>query len=108
MRFIIERYYWLQNQLPYGFLLYIQLCCCLLFIVREYGEFNSYILYSCHPLTDSLYRLHNLLGTVVLFVYVALPLRDREVASLHDKLPCEYFSINFCHYGLHIDLLSIL
>ena len=63
--------------------------------MHEYGEFNSYILYSCHPLNDSFYRLHNLLGTLVLFVYVALPLRDREVASLHDKLPCEYFCINF-------------
>ena len=47
----------LQNLLSYGFLLCIQLCCCLLFIVREYGEFNSYILYSCHPLNVPLHRI---------------------------------------------------
>ena len=56
-RFIIGRSFDVSVRRSYGFLLYIQLCCCLLFIVREYGEFNSYILYSCHPLNALFHRI---------------------------------------------------
>ena len=86
----------LQNLLSYGFLLCIQLCCCLLFIVHEYGEFNSYILYSCHPLKALFRRFNTLIITLVTLVYIALPLRDRKVISLYNKLPIKYFCINFC------------
>ena len=48
----------LQNSLwTHGFLLYIQLYCCLLFIVHEYWRNSTSCIASCHPLNVPLRRL---------------------------------------------------
>ena len=64
---------------PYGFLLCIQLCCCLLFIVHEYWRNSTSYIASCHPLTVSLRRvlvsqtIPNATGCTVCYLYFLYP-----------------------------------
>ena len=63
----------------YGFLLCIQLCCCLLFIVHEYWRNSTSYIASCHPLNVPLPRvlvsqtIPNATGYTVCYLYFLYP-----------------------------------
>lgn len=88
VRFIIERYYKLHNLLPYGFLLCIQLCCCLLFIVHEYVGIQPNTLFA--------FVTHFIFFTHIARQAIVAPAYDYITASNQSiKLPCKHYCINF-------------
>ena len=73
---------------PYGFLLYIQLCCCLLFIVHEYVGIQPNTLFA--------FVTHFIFFTHIARQAIVAPAYDYITASNQSvKLPCKHYCINF-------------